>query len=138
MKARKWAEFGASPPPRNGRRMYVSINQNGIIAMNRLAFEKLGSPEAVTMHYDIDNLSIGLKPSTLIARNAFPIAKRGTGTRVIWAKSFMKANQIFMSRTYRFLTPVIENGYLVLDFNYIAITTQSPRTGWRKAPQDTR
>lgn len=129
---RNWAEFGTSPPPRNGRRMYVSVNQNGIIAMNRLTFENLGSPEAVTMHYDIDNLSIGLKPCTRLARNAFPIAQRGTGTRIIWAKSFLKANQIFMSRTFRFLTPVIEDGYLVLDFNFIAITTQSPRTGWRK------
>ena len=115
--------------------MYVSVNQNGIIAMNRLAFEELGSPEAETLHYDIDHLSIGLKPSTLLARNAFPIATRGTGTSVIWAKSFMKANQIFMSRTYCFLTRIIENGYLVLDFNYIAITTQSPRTGWRKRVQ---
>jgi hypothetical protein len=113
--------------------MYVSLNHNGIIAMNRLAFEKLGSPEAVTLHFDIDNLSIGLKPCPLTAWNAFPISQRGTGTRIIWAKAFMKANQLFMSRTYRFLTPVIEDGYLVLDFNHIAITTQSPRTGWRKS-----
>lgn len=132
-RARKWVEFGASPPPRNGRRMYVSVNHNGIIAMNRLAFEELGSPEAVTMHYDIDHLSVGLKSCALTARNAFPVAQRGTsGTHIIWAKAFMKANQIFMSRTFRFLTPVIEEGYLVLDFNHVAITTQSPRTGWRK------
>lgn len=131
-KPRKWVEFGASPPPRNGKRLYVSVNANGIIAMNRLAFEKLGSPEAVRMFFDIDSLSIGLKPCELTAANAFPIAQRGNGTRIIWAKRFMKANQIFMSRTFRFLTPEIDEGFLALDLNHVAITTQSPRTGWRK------
>ena len=133
---RKWAEFGTSPPPRNGNRMYVSLNKIGIIVMNNLAFESLGKPEAVTLHYDIDNITIGLKPCERLSKNAFPVGQRGqTGTRTIFANTFMKAHQIFMTRTFRFLAPVIENGYLILDLNNIAITTQIPRTGWRKKPK---
>lgn len=130
---RKWAEFKSSPAPRSGREMYVSLNPNGVLVLNRKTFETLGEPEAVVMMYDIDNAAIGLKPCTLLMPNAFVIAPRGkSGTRVIWARSFMKAHRIYVSGTYRFLRPVMEYGVLVLDLTLIARTTQSPRTGWRK------
>lgn len=132
---RKWAEFASSPPPRAGSRLYVSLNQKGIIAINRRTYQALGEPEAVSLLFDIDNLTIGLRPCGLLMPNAFPIAQRGaTGTHIIWALSFTNAHQIFVTGTIRFLKPEIEDGVLVLDLNYTARTTQSPRKGWRKRP----
>ena len=97
--------------------------------MNRRTFQLLGEPEAVSLLFDIDNLSIGLRPCDLLMPNAFPLAPRGkTGGHVIWAMSFMKAHQIHPTGTIRFLNAVIENGVLVLDLNYTARTTQSPQT----------
>ena len=93
----------------------------------------MGEPEAVSILYDIDNLSFGLRPCGLMMPNAFPVAQRGTsGTHVIWAMSFTKALHILPTGTIRFLKPEIENGVLILDLNHTARTTQSPRTGWRK------
>src|SRR2546429_6463552 len=73
---RKWAEFATSPAPRSGTRFYVSLNPRGIIAMNRRAYAALGEPEAVNLLFDIDNLTIGLRPCGLLMPNAFVIAQR--------------------------------------------------------------
>jgi len=129
---RKWAEFQTSPAPRAGSRIYVSVNSRGIIVLNKRAHASLGKPEAVNLLYDIDNLTIGLRPCSLIMPNAFPICQRGNRNHIIWALSFLKAHQIHPTGTIRFLLPQMENGVLTLDLNYTARTTQSPRTGWRK------
>lgn len=105
--------------------------------MNRRTYQALGEPEAVSLLFDIDNLSIGLRPCDLLMPNAFPLAPRGpSGSHIIWAGAFMKAHQIHPTATIRFLNPIMENGVLVLDLNYTARTTQSPRTGWRKKRRD--
>lgn len=130
---RHWEEFKGSPPPRNGNRMYVSINDRGIIVLNRKSFDSLGKPEAVTLLYDGHSYVIGLKPCTRLMPNAFPVAPRGkSGGHVIWAYAFAKEHDIQPTGTIRFLEPRMENGILVLDLNHTARTTQMPRTGWRK------
>lgn len=133
---RKWAEFKSSPAPRAGSRFYVSLNPRGIIAMNRCAYKALGEPEAVNLLFDIDNLTIGLRPCRVIMPNAFPVVQHGNSNHIIWALSFTKAHQIYTTGTIRFLTPQMENGILTLDLNYTARTTQSPRRGWRKQSQN--
>ena len=100
--------------------------------MNRRTYAALSEPEAVNLLFDIDNLTIGLRPCGLLMPNAFPVAQRGNSNHIIWALSFTKAHQIYLTGTIRFLTPQMENGILTLDLNYTARTTQSPRTGWRK------
>lgn len=130
---RKWIEFASSPAPRSRDKLYVSLNQLGIIAINRRTYLELGEPEAVTMLFDIDNLLIGLRPCELLMPNAFPIGHRAkTGTLTIRALSFTTAHQICPTGTIRFLNPEIDDGILSLDLNLTARTTQSPRTGWRK------
>ena len=131
---RKWTEFKGSPPPINGNRMYLSINNKGIIVLNRKSFHELGKPEAVTLLYDGDHYVIGLRPCRRIMPNAFPLAPRGhTGAHVIWAHAFAKQYDIKPSGTIRFVEPKMENGILTLDLNHTARTTQTPRTGWRKS-----
>ena len=130
---RNWQEFKGSPPPRNGNRMYVSVNNRGVIVLNRRSYESLDKPEAVLLLFDGDHYAIGLKPCTRLMPNAFPLAPRGrTGGHVIWAFSFCKEHEIKPTGTIRFLEPKVENGILVLDLNHTARTTQVPRTGWRK------
>ena len=114
--------------------MYVSLNDRGIIVINRKTYAALGEPEAVSLLYDMENLSIGIRPSTLLMPNAFPVAPRGkSGTQVIWAKTFVNAYRLWPTGTIRFLMPEIEDGTLVLDLKHTARTTQSSRKGWRKA-----
>lgn len=130
---RKWVEFAASPAPRAGRAMYVSLNQRGLIVLNRHTYKAMGEPEAVQLLFDADNVTIGLRPCELLMPNAFKINRRGeSGTHIITATRFTKAHQINPTGTIRFLKPHIEDGVLILDIGLTARTTQTPRTGWRK------
>ena len=129
---RDWKEFAGSPP-RSGNGIYVSINQIGVIVLNRRAIAVLGQPETVTLHFDGKNGAIGLKPCNEIMPNAFPLVPRGRcGNQIIRALAFCKENEIEPSGTIRFLNAEMEDDLLVLDLNHTARTTQSPRTGWRK------
>ena len=130
---RKWKEF-ADSPPRSFNGLYVSVNSIGVIVLNRRTFDALGSPQAVLLLYDEDRLTIGLRPVSPIMPNAFPLVKRGgSGNRIVRALAFLKAHQISLGYTVRFLNAEIEDGILILDLNMTARATQSPRTGWRKS-----
>ena len=129
---RIWKEF-RNEKPRSVNGFYVSINQRGIILLNRKAFAELGSPEAVALLYDEENSSIGLCPVEPWRDTSFPVQPRGvSGNQLVRALPFLKANKIQISYTVKFLKPELEDDILIPDLNRTARATQSPRTGWRK------
>jgi hypothetical protein len=129
---RNWKEF-RNEKPRSVNGLYVSINERGIILLNRRAYAELGSPEAVSLLYDEENSSIGLLPVDPWLDISFPVQPRGvSGNQLIRALPFIKANKIKINYTVKFLQPEIEEGILVLDLNRTTRATQSPRTGWLK------
>ncbi len=132
---RKWKEF-RNERPRSTNGLYASINERGIILLNRRAYAELGRPEAVSLLFDEKLLTIGLRPSAPFLHTSFPLQPRGaSGNMIIRALPFVKANRISLAYTIKFLNPVIEDGVLILDLNLSARSTQSPRTAWRKNPQ---
>ena len=129
---RIWKEF-RNEKPRSVNGFYVSVNERGIILLNRKAFAELGSPEAVALLYDEENSTIGLSPVEPWRDTSFPVQPRGvSGNQLVRAMPFLKANKIKINYTVKFLKPEIENDILILDLNCTARATQSPRAGWRK------
>lgn len=129
---RIWKEF-RNERPRSTNGLYVSINARGIILLNRRAYAELGRPEAVSLLFDDEHSTMGLRPCTPFLATSFPVQARGVSDNMlIWALPFVKANSLQIDYTVKFLNPHMENDILILDLNLTTRATQSPRTGWRK------
>ncbi len=118
-KVRHWREFAVSPPAsRSG--LYASINPEGRIAFNRLAWEQLGGPKVVSMLYDETNLCIGIRAVSPVMPNAFPVVAINRERTRFWirAHDFIKQAGIDISYCIRFLDPHLEDDTLVLDLNH--------------------
>lgn len=129
---RNWHEF-RNDRPRSTNGLYVSINERGIILLNRRAYAELGRPEAVSLLFDDEHLTIGLRPCEPFLDTAFPVQPRGaSGNMLVRALPFVKTHNLKIAYTIKFLDPKMEGGILILDLNLTTRATQSPRTGWRK------
>ena len=112
--------------------MYVTLNPIGKIALSRTTHQRLGSPEAVLIAYDVLNLKLALRPAALDTPNAYPIRKYGTCSgRIIRAYRLISEFGIRPRETVEFETPVIDGeGHLILDLQKLRL---SPRAeGWKK------
>ena len=64
------------------RRIYVSLNRRGEIAMNERAFAAIGRPASVTLLYDARTRSIGVKCPVAMDQHFFPARRYGRGRRM--------------------------------------------------------
>lgn len=119
-RTRNWKEFTApAPAARTG--LYASINATGIISISRPTHAAIGEPKTVSLLYDAENLTIGVRPTGRIMPSAFPIRLRGDNrTYHIRAHEFVRAHRLEISYCVRFLDPHIEDGVLILDLNLTA------------------
>ena len=69
---REWKEIGRGDFRAQWAVFYVTMNSKGTIVMNRAAYERMDSPAAFLLLYDAPNNTIGLKPTGLKMRNAYP------------------------------------------------------------------
>ncbi len=101
----KLQEFKGTPnrEPKPGE-MRVTLNNRGVIHMNRHAFEAFGSPGAVKLFYEEHQLVIALKPEDVRHRNAFRVKLKAKkqNTRVINALPFCRHWKIRIERTVLF------------------------------------
>jgi hypothetical protein len=97
--------------------MYVTMNSKGVIAMNRATYERTGSPDAFQVLYDKANNAIGLRPSGLRMRNAYPAARSGRhGGRRVSAYRLLTEYGICINETLLFPDAEIDvDGILVLN-----------------------
>lgn len=112
--------------------MYVTMNPLGRIALNRMAYERVGSPSAFLLLFDKVNNRIGLKPTARGIRNAYPVAVSGRhGGRVIRAYRLTQEFGIDLPQTVQFDDAEIDqDGVLILDLRTARV---SPRVrGKRK------
>ena len=86
-------------------RIYVSLNRRGEIAMNERAFREIGRPASVTLLYDADTRSIGVKFPVAIDRHFFPARAYGRGRRmrIVRAALMLKQFGIEVERTLVFV-----------------------------------
>ena len=113
---RRWNEFQGVPNKYRNDTPHVTMNQKGVILLNNIAHESMGSPEAVVLLYDKTNGIIGLKPVDPGAPNAFPVkGKAKFQNRVIHCKPFFRHHEIETDRTLLFNKVETEEDVLLLD-----------------------
>ncbi len=113
---RNWDEFGEGPNGTKRGATYVSMNADGIIVMNRVIFNQLEQPEAVVLLLEHETSTIGIRPTSPLMSNAFPVMEKGNcGHRLIRARGFVRKHDIRVDGTVRFRTAAVEEGVLVLD-----------------------
>lgn len=107
--------------------IYITMNKKGYISMSRRTYERLDEPKAFNLYFDKVNSRIGLKPTALAARNAFPVAKQGRhGGRVIRAWRLMQEFGIDLPETMQFDDPEIDQeGILILDLRTARISKRA-------------
>jgi hypothetical protein len=92
---------------RNSDRPEATIRKNGSLCLNRKAIDEfnIGAMRFVTLHYDQQEGSLGIKPETDNSDpSAFRISKEQSRTSVIYCQAFLKRCEIPYaqgSKTYR-------------------------------------
>ena len=106
--------------------IYVTMNPAGDIVMSRVTYEMMGSPKAFMIYYDTANKRIGLKPTALGMRDAYPArVSNRCGAKMVRGHRLTREQHIDLPMTVRFYDADInEDGILVLDLRTAKI---SPR-----------
>ena len=112
--------------------IYVTMKPKGEIMMSRVTYEMMGSPKAFVILFDQTNRRIGLKPSALTTRNAYPVCVgSNAGAKRLLAYRLTREHDIDLEQTVRFYDAKIdEDGVLTLDLRTAKV---SPRAlGYQK------
>lgn len=129
---RNWEECERDERPNRWSRLHVTMNPKGDISLTRLALDLLDTPEAVHLFFDKKNKLIGLKPTRLAMKNAYPVGKRGKrGGAVIRAFRLCQKFGINLDETVRFTDPHIDkDGILTLDLGKTTHCTSGRKKKW--------
>ena len=121
-----WIEIprGDMMPQYSG--IYVTMNPMGDIVMSRVTYQMMDEPKAFKILYDKANNHIGLKPTTLTAKNAYPArVSNRSGAKLVRGHRLVREHRIDLPYTVRFYDADIdEDGILRLDLHTAKI---SPR-----------
>lgn len=99
----KWTEFQGGPSRRGKDEARVTLNNRGVLLLNRHAYEALGSPAAVKLFYEEDQRKIGLQPHDPRHSNAFPVKQKDKYlNRTIQITSFVRHWEVDVRRTVLF------------------------------------
>jgi hypothetical protein len=124
---RVWEEITRDGTKAQWAGLYVTMNGKGSIVMNRAAFEKMGEPKAFLLLYDAANNTIGLKPTALQMKNAYPTLKSGPhGGRRVSAYRLLKERGIHIKETLEFPDAEIdEDGILLLNLRTAKVSNRA-------------
>lgn len=108
--------------------LYVTMNSKGFIVMSRVTYERLGAPKAFVLLFDTVNNRIGLKPTALSTRNAYPAGPSGShGGKLVRAYRLTQEFGIALPETIRFHDPEIDqDGILILDLRTARVSPRGP------------
>ena len=107
--------------------LYVSMNRLGSIVINRAAHERMDSPTAFHVMFDKVNSRIGLKPTALAMKHAYPARKQGRrGARIIRANRLLKEFGLKIPDTLEFPDAEIDgNGMLIIDLRTARVSPKA-------------
>jgi hypothetical protein len=108
--------------------IYVSLTRRGLIAMNRVTFERVGSPTAFLLLFDKVNNRIALKPTIPAIRNAYPVMTRGRRmqSRCVNAYRLLVEFGIEVPETLEFKNAEIDqDGQLILDLRTAKVSRRA-------------
>jgi hypothetical protein len=129
----KWTEFQGGPN-RSGRdEARVTLNNRGVLNLNKTAYEALGMPAAVKLSYEEDRRVIGLKPHDPRHSNAFPVKlKDKWHNRTVHLSPFCRHWGIDIRRTVLFNEIDIDReGMMRLELNRTQTIGKAERNGKR-------
>jgi hypothetical protein len=111
-------------------RIYVTINREGIIALNRKTYQRMGEPAAFLVMFDKTNSRIALKPTAATMKYAYPAARRGRyGGRIIRAFRLLTEYDIKVPDTLEFKDAEIDyDGQLILDLRTARVSPRGRNT----------
>jgi hypothetical protein len=126
MQVSGWVELprGDIAPHNSG--VYVTMNRKGEIALNKVAYKRIGEPNAFLILYNRPNTLIALKPAAAAIKNAYPVRKHGRrGGRMVRAFRLLTEFGIKLPDTVEFPGAEIDpDGQLILDLRTARV---SPR-----------
>jgi len=107
--------------------VYVTINKLGTIAMNRVAYQRMGEPAAFLVMFDRVNNRIALKPTGATMKNAYPARKYGRrGGRVVRAFRIFSEFGVVIRETVEFKDAEIDqDGQLILDLRTARVSARA-------------
>ena len=110
--------------------IYVTLNREGTIALNKVAYNRMGAPAAFHIFFDKTNSRIALKPTALSMKHAYRAGKnKNHGGRLIRAYRLLTHFGIKIPETLEFKDPEIDlDGQLILDLRTARV---SPRAAKR-------
>ena len=112
---RRWIDFEEGPDSLEKDDIYVTVNKQGELLINRIGYDALGKPEWVKLKFDKYHRAIGLERVPRDTPGAFPVKAKGRcGHHVIRAKPLCRRWEIEIPHTVRFLEPEFDEGILVL------------------------
>ena len=109
--------------------LYVTMNRRGFIVMSRVTYQRLGEPKAFQVLFDATNNRIGLTPTALSTRNAYPAGPCGpNGGKVVRAYRLMQEHGILLPETIRFHDAHIDHdGILILDLRTARVSERAAK-----------
>ena len=115
----QWTEFQGGPNRVERDKPRVTLNNRGVMLLNRTAYDALRMPAAVKLLYDEDRRVIGLMPEDVRRANAFPVKQKDKYyNRVINANQFCRHFGINIRRTVLFNEVDIDrDGVMKLELN---------------------
>lgn len=107
--------------------IYVTINSKGYIVLGKTTYKKLDAPKAFLLLFDGVNNRIGLKPTGLAIKNAFPVCVSGKhGGKMVRAFRLLVEFGIEIKETLQFHDAQInEDGVLILDLRSARVSARA-------------
>ncbi len=128
MAKRNWQRCTRDPNGGRWAAIYATMNPEGVLHISRNTYEMLGEPEALHLLFDNLNNTIGLQPTRLAIKDAYPIKNKNSNHgKIIRGFAFAQQFGIRLTETVRFTGAEIdEDGILVLDLRN-AVSAAKPK-----------
>lgn len=126
-KMQKWDRIAAS---RTGT-PFVTIQKNGLFALNEAAFKAMGAPERVEIFYDSNESIIAFAPTIDNNLSGYPPRRQATGAT--WLISGQK-----FTRHYGIDTAVARRYVVEVEDKVLFVDLKGPRTVATSGPARTR
>jgi len=125
--SRDFETFIGGPTADARHRLHITINRGGVIYFNQNAYQALGKPQGVTLHFSREKDVIAVQPSNVRSAISFPVVQKRVGWRIN-ASPFCRHFRIKPSSTERFIEPeVASDGILYLKLSKTVSIAGTPR-----------
>ena len=126
-----WEKFTGGATRPSNERISVTINKKNTLTFNRFTAKLLGNAEAVILLFDKTESIIGVVPSNLRDRHAFPLKPKGGGLNlVVHTAPFCRHFGIVIDQTEKFDEADLDNeGILRLDLRKTHNVSNRKRRG---------